>query len=706
MDYVYKDYKFADTLVRYIISKKSGRVFLNLLPDGAKKQTDERFETLCYSGDFDDNYDWFEGALFHLHLSHHSRSAYSNCRKLTESYTDMRFKDQTIKRTEDKTVIETLVVSDEGYEVVHTLTNYKGEDGFEVVSTFKNNTGKEVTLEMFEGASLDNLSPYMNDDGSHDLRVHVFKSGWGTEGAHCEYTLPELNIGKGWGSNYKNCKFGTIGSRPTENYFPLVALEDKAAEVIWGMEHYCEGTWQTELSRVGWKLSLSGGLGDADYGNWSKTVENGESFTAPKTLIAAVHGNISDLCDVFLKMRDKDVISYGEEGMPVMFNEWCTHWGKTSHEKNLAIAKRLSKSRLRYFVMDAGWYDGTIGDWEERRDTFPDGLKAYADDVKKLGFVPGIWMEFECTGKGSKYFAPEYDDMHLKHKGSVIVGSVGQARKESFWDIKNPDTAALLEEKVIKFLKDNGFGYLKIDYNASTGAECDGFESGGEGLRQHILAVHKFIAKIKAQIPGIIIENCSSGGMRLEPSFMALTAMSSFSDAHVSVDAPIIAANLQYLIPPCQSQVWCTLRPNFSLKRFAYIIAAGFLGRLCWSGDIVGLNDWQIDEIYRAEEMYDEVSDIIRHGKSEIIRTEQVINFRYPKGTQASIRYASSGDRALLVYHTFESPDKLSVPLDGSWKIEKSLYDAAVSINGDAVIDESKEFFGNVVLLKRTGDAL
>jgi alpha-galactosidase len=50
-----------------------------------------------------------------------------------------------------------------------------------------------------------------------------------------------------------------------------------------------------------------------------------------------------------------------------------------------------------------------------------------------------------------------------------------------------------------------------------------------------------------------VIENCASGGHRLEPSFMGLTSMASFSDAHETRDIPVIAANLHRLIQPRQS---------------------------------------------------------------------------------------------------------------------------------------------------------
>ena len=82
--------------------------------------------------------------------------------------------------------------------------------------------------------------------------------------------------------------------------------------------------------------------------------------------------------------------------------------------------------------------------------------------------------------------------------------------------------------KVIKLLKECGFGYLKVDYNDTIGMGCDGPESLGENLRKKVQATQEFFRKIKAEIPEIVIENCSSGGHRLEPSMMELVSRQAF----------------------------------------------------------------------------------------------------------------------------------------------------------------------------------
>ena len=69
-------------------------------------------------------------------------------------------------------------------------------------------------------------------------------------------------------------------------------------------------------------------------------------------------------------------------------------------------------------------------------------------------------------------------------------------------------------------------------------------EGLGEGLRTHMLSSQAFFRQMRSHVPGLVIENCSSGGHRLELSMMALCDVASFSDAHECVSIPIIAANI------------------------------------------------------------------------------------------------------------------------------------------------------------------
>lgn len=272
--------------------------------------------------------------------------------------------------------------------------------------------------------------------------------------------------------------------------------------------------------------------------------------------------------------------------------------------------------------------------------------------IKSYGLIPGIWFEFEKVAWLSDIY--NRTERLLKRDG-VPISVEGQR----FLDMRDSRNIDYLTEKVIDFLRDNGFGYIKIDYNDSIGVGCDGAESLGEGLRQTVLGTQKFFKKIGDLLPDLVIENCSSGGHRLEPSMMELASQASFSDAHECLSIPLIAANVQRLIRPEQSQIWAVLREKDDIHRINFSLVAGFLGRLCLSGEIFDLKDECWDNVLAAIAFYDNIKDIIKNGKTTII-DNSAGDYNNPTGYQAVLR--EYGDRALLVVHTFK--DGANPPTD------------------------------------------
>ena len=154
-NYSVKEYEIKNTCIRYIVLDDSKKVFLQLVPKNCDAPINDKYASFSLDGQFADCYDFFAGSLCHIKLAHHCNSPYSNSLKLSDSYDDMYFKEQKVFRDNEKTIIETSIISDEGYEVVHTLTNYNGEDGFVVECEFINNTNNDVELDMITSASLE-----------------------------------------------------------------------------------------------------------------------------------------------------------------------------------------------------------------------------------------------------------------------------------------------------------------------------------------------------------------------------------------------------------------------------------------------------------------------------------------------------------------------------------------------------------------------
>ena len=692
MSKIINRYTFSDITVNYILNNHN-RAVMVLLPQNKEVDILSQKNNAVY-----DN-----SSLIHLQLSCHNSGMLSNSFKLSESLKMLEFKEQYVTETEKSITVVTVEEASQGFGIRHKLCWYRNEKGFEVSTEFYNNSDTQLKIEYITSASLDGLSPYLDNEGSKKLKFHRFKAGWSMEGLHQENTLCELGLERAWNTSAESLKLGAVGTRAVREYHPYGAVEDTENNIIWGIYLAHNASWQMELTRVLDGVSLSIGIADSIAGHWSKKVLPGESFTTPTAMVSVSEGGIAELSNRLLSMRHRAIYQYGEEGMPIIYNDYVATWGHPTEKSMLDVADVLQKGKVKYLVMDAGWYKPTsqVGDWIVSPSAFPNGMKEYCKKVRGKGFVPGIWFEFECAQAPARAFSPEFDELKLKKNGRVIVGEVINGRLLNFFDFRNEKAVEYLYEKVIKFLKDNGFGYIKVDYNASPGVGVDGEESIGENLRQHMCAVRNFFIKMKEEIPDLIIENCSSGGCRLEPSMMDITAMSSASDTHEGYDCAVVAANLHYLTPPRQNQIWCTLKPEYTKERFMFTISEGFLGRLCWSGHITQLSQNQLDEVFKAEEFYEKVCPIIKHGDSYIYRTD-ACSFYSPTGTQAVVRYSENEENALVVCHSFKDAKELIIELKGNYVLSESLYDSECAIDKNILkLTPSADFSGNVYLLKK-----
>lgn len=700
-----KDYNFGDMIVRYYVSEDKSHTEMALLPQGTLDML-ENGRGLDFLEKEKEN-----GSLVHLQLSHHNTSKFSNCYKLSDSLALLKFKNQTYSENDGVKTVVTVLEAEEGYGVKHVVAHRNGETGLEIHTEFYNVSDKKFTLEYLTSASLDCLSPFAVTDGAHECVLHSFRAGWAMEGKHTESDLVDLSMEKAWGGTYENIKYGVVGSRPVQGYHPYFALEDRKAGVIWGIYLAHNASWQCDLSRANMSVSLSMGLADVQFGAWRKDVAPNETFVSPVCYVSTCRGGIAELSNRIVSMRNRAVDEYGEKddefgGLPIVFNEFITTWGHPTHKLLVQMADKLREigSKTKYFVMDAGWYPARhVGDYDiVDSEAFPQGLKAYADDIKARGFVPGIWFEFECTGENSIAFGKEFDDIKVKKDGHVVVGHVINGRSESFLDMTNPKAIQRLDKVCIGTLKENGFGYIKVDYNASIGLGCDGFESPGEGVRRQTEATREYFKKIKKEIPDIIIENCASGGCRLEPSMMDVSAMSSCSDTHEVLEIPIVAGGLHYLIPPRQSQVWCSLQRFYPENRTKYIIAGGFLGRLCWSGKLLELSDEQYKMMTDAENLYVKVSPIIKRGTSYVFATDRA-SFGHPSGTQIVARYSEDESKLLCVVHSMHECKDTEIELRGEYEIVQKLYeDDNITVQGNKLsVKNQSDISGNVIYLQK-----
>ncbi len=511
----------------------------------------------------------------------------------------LHFADQQVfYRADDRIELVTTLKDDRGYTLLHRVT-WEGGSWLRCAVTFENHTDSTATLEKLDSFNLCGLSPYVSGDGAGTMLVHRLRTGWSSEGRLDTATLEQLHLEQAWLHVAVRCeRFGQAGSLPCNRWAPWMMLEDTVNHVYWGMQIAHNASWQMELHRLTDGLSVGGGLGDADFAHWKKNVAPGESFTTPDAVLTVCRAACLDDAAPRLAAVSLPAVKAGpasEQDLPIMFNEYCTTWCDPTPARLLPVLEAVKGKGFDYFIIDAGWYKPddpqvnwvqAVGDFVPNATMYPDGIGALTDAIRQAGMVPGLWFELDTVGCASQAFT-QTEDL-LTREGYPL-----QAGWRRFRAMARPDVRQKLHRRVTDLLKANHFGYIKIDFNDSMGVGCDGYESLGEGLRQTLAGSAQFIREMKEAIPELVVENCASGGHRLEPMMLGLTALASFSDAHECEEIPIIAANMHRYILPRQSQIWVVLRAEDSDRRLVYSMTNALLGRMCVSGDVEKLSPHQ-----------------------------------------------------------------------------------------------------------------
>lgn len=587
-----------------------------------------------------------------------------------------KYESQEVNDDRDQTEIVTYLYDNRGYRAAHHLIYKKGQSILKSFSDITNGSSDEIMVEMISSFSLGKISPLMDGDGHETLKLHRIRSVWSMEGRKETIPFEDLQLEPSWGGHAVRCeRFGSVGSYAVNRFFPVMAVEDSKNHIFWGASIAHNASWQMEVYRRGIEAQISGGLADREFGHWMKSLKPDETFKTPEAFLTVCKDEEGE--EVYRRLTSAlcDFVDEGpasEQSLPILFNEYCTTWGNPSHDNICDIVNAIKDKGFEYFVIDAGWYktpdvpwDLSMGDYEPSKELFPEGLKKTAEVIKDAGMIPGLWFEIDNAGTASK----AYQDLEhlLKRDGKVLTTT-----SRRFWDLRQDYVQEYLAGKVIGTLKDCGFGYIKIDCNDTIGIGCDGAESLGEGLRQNQEASVRFLDRIKKQIPGIVVENCASGGHRIEPVMMSRCAMASFSDAHECEEIPIIAANLHRVMLPRQSQIWAVIRKEDSLKRIAYSIANTFLGRMCLSGDVWLLDNEQWELIDKGMAFYKRIAPVIKDGRTFFYGSD-IKSYRHPEGIQVIFRESVKRDKAYIVMHSFNnaSGTDIEIRLPSGYEIKE-----------------------------------
>lgn len=408
-----------------------------------------------------------------------------------------------------------------GLAVICEVTGYPQSDVVEWVLRFRNlSGGNSGRISEVKVADL-----RMDYPASGPLSLHYAE---GNKISRADYAPRTKVFDSG-----EKLHFEPSGGRSSSEAFPFYNIESKASGQGVMMAIGWTGTWFSDFRQVGQKsLCVEAGMANIDL-----YLKPGEEIRVPSVAFLFWSGNQMDghnrfrrflLEHRYRKVEGEPVRHYLSSGFnyrdPQPFGEYSC----ITSEWAVAMINRYRQFGLvpDVFWLDAGWHTGasdyqegknwasTTGNWTVDRERFPDGMKPVSDAAHAAGAKFMLWFEPERVVKGTQWA--------VEHKEWMLDCPQPAGSEEADWllfDLGNDEACDWLCKYYGDFLEKNGVDWYRQDCNikpAPYWAHND--EPGRKGIKEirHIENLYRFWDYLLDRFPEMVIDNCASGGKRLD----------------------------------------------------------------------------------------------------------------------------------------------------------------------------------------------
>ncbi len=420
------------------------------------------------------------------------------------------------------------------------------------------------------------------------LEIEVLYTAWGDTGVitrkltlanrgssvlHVE-TLPQLSwrlppgdyeltyLWGGWGQE-KQVATESLGAgrrtlantrgRSTSVYSPWFSLHNKTLGVRYLGELAYSGNWKLQCERLPatgaaplQSTDVLASLGTLFDFEGALALPPGSSRALPEVAFTASSGDLDDAANQMHRFQRAYVFPRTPTNEPrlVQFNSWYPFPGKMTVDEMKQCANVAAEIGAEVFVLDAGWYNQKdwsreLGDYQVDRIAYPNGLEELSTHVRSKGMKFGIWVEIENVGIESALYK-QHPEWLLSYDGKPVRKGV-----RMMLNFAKPEVREWAHATVDRLVNDYHLEWMKIDYNIDIGDQFDppsATERSGAVLLDHIVNYYAWLDQVRAKHPTLIIENCSSGGLRFDLGIMAHTHTTWLSD----VVEPVPSVQLAY----------------------------------------------------------------------------------------------------------------------------------------------------------------
>ncbi|HEY3397885.1 MAG TPA: alpha-galactosidase [Armatimonadota bacterium] len=304
------------------------------------------------------------------------------------------------------------------------------------------------------------------------------------------------------------------GGRSSDGALPFYNLEwnggGLAGAIGWS------GQWALTLQRNGeQQLTLQAGQQTTHL-----KLHPGESLRTPRILVVSWQGDDRMLGHNLL--RQVLLAHYvprenGEPALPpVTMNTWFMFdQGNAATERNQTeLLSPMAGLGVEGYWLDAGWFEGGwpagAGSWVPKAAAFPHGLKPLGEAAHQLKMKFVLWFEPERVTANSRV---------AKEHPEWVMHTAADGDWGALYKLGDPAARAWLTDYLSQCITDWGIDIYRNDFNIDPlrfWQADDAPDRQGMAEIRYIEGLYTMWDELRQRHPGLLIDNCASGGRRLD----------------------------------------------------------------------------------------------------------------------------------------------------------------------------------------------
>ncbi len=311
-------------------------------------------------------------------------------------------------------------------------------------------------------------------------------------------------------------KFTSYDGRSTDNYLSYFNISGENGGAVLGIGW--TGLWQADISQNGKNAQIK-----AKQEKFKAYLMPGEEVRSPLVSLSFYDG--ANPLKGFNSFRNWVSNCVYPDNIPdtMTMLEFSGPMHTQTAAELFAAADGYGEetySKVDYFWMDAGWYKynegwhDSVGSWVANPARFPKGIGEVSDYASTKGCGLVLWFEPERVCRDSLF--------HQKGAENRNWLIEVEDKDNLMWNLAEDEATDYLSDYISTFLKDNGVSIYRQDFNFSPDVYWKyadkNYYDGRTGITEnrYVSNLYRYLDTLCENIDGLIIDNCASGGRRLD----------------------------------------------------------------------------------------------------------------------------------------------------------------------------------------------